>query len=101
MDKPKRQSLAVLDVPLERDVFLRTLIRELSGTLEDVVGLQEASGFISVVGQNVGDQMNHDYRAALQVSSLSREQVAQVLVDLKRRIEGDFFIIEEADKYIV
>jgi predicted ArsR family transcriptional regulator len=92
---------AEVDIPLNRDIFLRSLIRELSGTLEDVVGLKEASGFISVVGQNVGDQMNQDYRSALQVSSLSREQVAQVLVDLKRRIEGDFFIIEETDRHIV
>jgi predicted ArsR family transcriptional regulator len=95
------KNTADLNVPLNRDVFLRTLIRELSGTLEDVVGLKEAAGFISVVGQNVGDQMNHDYKSALEVSSLSREQVAQVLVDLKRRIEGDFYVIEENDEKIV
>lgn len=90
-----------LDLPLNRDVFLRTLIRELSGTLEDVVGLKEASGLISVVGQNVGGQMNRDYRSAFQVDQLTRAQVAQVLVDLKRRIGGRFFIIEETDDKIV
>lgn len=95
------QNAAALRIPLNRDVFLRTLIRELAGTLEDVVGLKEASGFISVVGQNVGDQMNHDYRTAFSVEQLSREQVTEVLVDLKRRIEGDFFIIEETDEKIV
>ncbi len=90
-----------LDVPLDRDRFLRTLVRELSGTLEEVVGLNEAAGFISVVGQNVGDQIDRDYRAAFQVSKLSRAQVAQVLVDLKRRISGQFFIIEETHDKIV
>ncbi|MCC2668401.1 MAG: hypothetical protein K0Q72_872 [Armatimonadetes bacterium] len=89
------------DVPLERDLFLRTLIRELAGTLQDVVGLEEASGFVSVVGQRVGDQINDGYKAALQVESLSREQVADVLVDLKRRIHGDFYIIEENEERIV
>ncbi len=93
--------LAMLDIPLERDVFLRTLIRELAGTLQDVVGLEEASGFISVVGQRMGDQMNHDYKQALGVSRLTRTQVADVLVDLKRRIQGDFYIIEENDEKIV
>jgi predicted ArsR family transcriptional regulator len=88
-------------VPLNRDVFLRTLIRELSGTLEDVVGLNEAAGYISVVGQNVGDQINREYQAAFQVSQLSREQVAQVLVDLKRRIEGRFYIVEQTPEKIV
>lgn len=92
---------AELDVPLNRDVFLRTLIRELSGTLEDVVGVKEAAGFISVVGQNVGDQMNTDYKNAFRVSRLNRAQVAEVLVDLKRRILGDFFIIEETPEKIV
>ncbi len=90
-----------LPIPLERDVFLRTLIRELSGTLQDVVGMEEASGFISVVGQRVGDQINESYKQALKVSSLSRGQVARVLVDLKQRIQGDFFIVEESDDKIV
>lgn len=94
-------SLEVLDVPLERDVFLRTLVRELSGTLQDVVGLDEASGFISVVGQRIGDQIDGMYRASLSVDRLDRSQVASALVDLKRRIQGDFYIIEESDDKIV
>ena len=89
------------DVPLERDVFLRTLLRELAGTLQDVVGLDEASGFISVVSQNMGDQINQSYKQALQVSELTRSQVAAVLVDFKRRIHGDFYIVEESDEKIV
>jgi predicted ArsR family transcriptional regulator len=88
-------------VPLERDVFLRSLIRELSGTLQEVVGVEEAAGFVSIVGQRIGDQINADYQRALQVSRLNRAQVAQVLVDLKRRIQGDFYIIEETDEKIV
>jgi predicted ArsR family transcriptional regulator len=104
MDHPSTaqvQPIQNLPVPLERDVFLRTLIRELSGTLQDVVGMEEASGFISVVGQRVGDQINESYKQALEVSGLDRPQVAQVLVDLKRRIQGDFFVIEESDEKIV
>lgn len=90
-----------LEIPLERDVFLRNLIRELSGTLQDVVGVEEAAGFISIVGQNIGNQINNDFKTALQVDKLNRHQVADVLVDLKRRIEGDFYIVEESDEKIV
>jgi predicted ArsR family transcriptional regulator len=97
----RQGELSQLNVPLERDVFLRTLIRELSGTLQDVVGLEDASGFISVVGQNMGDEMNRNYKAALNVPALSRQQVAAVLIDLKKRIKGDFYIIEETDEKIV
>ncbi len=90
-----------LPLPLERDVFLRTLLRHLAGTLQKVVGLEEASGFISVVGQEIGDEINLAYKKALALSSLSREQVGAVLVDLKRRIQGDFSIVEENDEKIV
>ncbi|MBN1237188.1 MAG: transcriptional regulator [Gammaproteobacteria bacterium] len=90
-----------LSVPLERDVFLRDLVRELSGSLQDVVGLEEASGFISIVGQRIGDRIDSAYRNALQVDSLDRRQVADVLVDLKRRIQGDFYVVEETDEKIV
>src|SRR5690606_33170413 len=77
------------------------LLRHLSGTLQSVVGLEEAAGFISVVGQEMGDEVNQAYIDGLAVDSLTREQVAEVLVDLKRRIEGDFYIIEQDDDKIV
>src|SRR4051812_21759577 len=93
--------LRELPIPLERDVFFRTLIRELAGTLQEVVGLDEASGFVSLVGQKVGEQINESYKAALSVPELSRAQVAAVLVDMKRRIQGDFSIIEEDDEKLV
>lgn len=93
--------LEVLEIPLERDVFLRSLIRHLSGTLQDVVGVEEASGFISIVGQRMGDEIAQAYKAALDVSSLDREQVRDVCVDLKRRIQGDFYVISEDDEKVV
>ncbi len=102
MNGEKRASeVASAPVPLDRDIFLRTLIRELAGSLEDVVGLQEASGYISMVGQTIGDQINRDYRTALETPVLSREQVADVLVDLKRRIQGEFYVIEETEDKLV
>lgn len=88
-------------IPLDRDLFLRSLVRELAGTLEEFVGLDEASGFISVVGQRIGDQIDADYRAALGVPALTRPQVAEALVDLKRRIQGDFSIVEQSDEKLV
>jgi predicted ArsR family transcriptional regulator len=97
----RASAAASLDIPLERDIFTRSLIRELAGTLEEVVGLKEASGFISVVGSRIGEQLDRDYRAALGVERLTREQVADVLVDLKRRIQGDFMVVEETEERIV
>jgi predicted ArsR family transcriptional regulator len=66
-----------------------------------VVGVEEASGFVSVVGQRMGEEINTAYRRALALPSLSRDQVAEVLVDLKRRIQGDFFVLEQDEEKIV
>lgn len=102
MASVERLHLDVIDVPLERDGFLRDLVRHLSGVLQDVVGLPEAAGFVTIVGQRMGDEIDARYRAALGVEgTLSRAQVAAVLVDLKRRIRGDFYIVEESDDRIV
>lgn len=88
-------------IELERDLFLRNLVRELAGTLQDVVGLEQASGFVSVVGQRIGEQINEQYKSALNLPRLSREQVRDVLVDLKRRIDGDFYVLSEDNETIV
>ena len=100
-DTRSTSQAALAEIPLSRDVFMRDLIRELAGTLEDVVGLEEASGYISVVGQSIGSTINDAYRHALAVEKLDRSQVADVLVDLKRRIAGSFFVIEEDQHKIV
>lgn len=103
MPSPKTDTDEIknLDIELERDVFMRNLIRELSGLLEDMVGIEETSGFISVVGQNIGTQINQLYRKELKLPKLSREQVAEVLSDLKNRIKGEFAIEEQDDNKIV
>lgn len=97
----EQEQIEELEIDLERDLFMRNLIRELSGILEDVVGIDEASGFISVVGQNMGNQINGLYRNALMVDSLDKEQVKATLVNLKKRIKGDFYIISEDDDKVV
>lgn len=66
------QEVRTLDVPLERDSFLRTLLRHLSGILQDTVGEEEASGFISVVGQTMGHEIDAAYKQALSLDKLSK-----------------------------
>lgn len=95
------KTLARLDIPLDRDRFMRGVIRELAGTLEDVVGLEEASGFISLVAQHLAREIEADYKAALGCRQLDRDQVAQVLVDLKARIQGAFRVVEADETKIV
>ncbi len=89
------------NIPLNRDLFLRKLIRELVGTLEETVGLDDAEGFISIVGNSIGRQLNQEYRDALNAPTLNMEQVASVLVDLKRRINGRFEATEITPERLV
>jgi predicted ArsR family transcriptional regulator len=97
---PPGDPFSELPIPLERDRFLRGLLRELTGTLEDVIGVEEATGFIRVVGGRVGVEIDGQYRRALAVDHLDKAALAKVLVDLKRRIGGDFSIEEITDRTI-
>jgi len=98
------QKLPLLDqlpVHHDRDHFLCRLIGELTSILQEVVGIEESSGFVSVVGQRIGEHINEEYLSALDQQTLSRQQISGVLVDLKSRIHGDFYLIEQDDEKIV
>lgn len=89
------------DVRLERDAFFRSLLRHLTGALEDIVGVRDASGFVSIVGQRMGDELGAEYKRALGIERLPREQLGAVLVDLKRRIGSDFRVVEQTEDRVV
>ena len=93
--------LANRDLPLDADLFLRRMLRELSGTLEDVVGLEAAEGFINSVGSAMGRWIGQSYANALKLDRLDPSQLAQVFIDLKRRINGGFYVIDLNDERIV
>ena len=98
-DKPA--PMAELPIPFNRDSYLRALLGNLADTFEGVIGLRDASGFVSIVGQRIGEEVNQNYRDALERKRLSRAEVADAIVDFQRRVQGDFFVIEQDDDKIV
>jgi predicted ArsR family transcriptional regulator len=94
-------SFESLPIPLNRDLFMRNMLREVASSLDKALGPEGASHFIGGVGERTGEHLNIYYRAALGTTRLTRAEVAQSLVDLKRRIQGDFYIVEETDQKIV
>ena len=86
------EDFSELDIGRDRDRFLREILRELTGLLEDVVGREDAEGFLSVIGARLGNRMNEEYRAHLGKEQLSVQEVAAAMVDLKRRIDGGFSV---------
>jgi len=93
--------ISELNISLERGIFCRTLIRELAGTLQDIVGLKESEGYISLVGRHMGEWINQSYQEQLNQKRLNKQQVIDVLVDLKARIHGDFRVIEQDKTKVV
>ncbi|MAY88816.1 MAG: transcriptional regulator [Pseudooceanicola sp.] len=75
-----------------KDPFMRSVLRELVGILESIIGEREAEAYINHVGVTLGQVLNEEYRAAFAEDRLDLAQVAATLVDLKARIDGGFFI---------
>ncbi|MEQ8392561.1 MAG: methanogen output domain 1-containing protein [Thalassospira sp.] len=88
-------------VDLDKETFLIDLIRGLSGTLQDLIGLEEASGMISVVGATIGKNLNDQYRREFKTDKMNIDQVCHALVDLKKRIDGGFRVSEVTGNTIV
>lgn len=82
------------ELTLDREEYLTQLIGELAGLLQEMVGLDDAKVFISVVGQNMGSRIDRDCRRALGLERFDREQVARLIEDLSRRIGGSFELRE-------
>ena len=83
--------LSAADAPDNREQFLREMVGALAETIEQVVGLDQAQGFIAVVGDKIGRAVDAEYRRRAG-GEMSLEQIAEALVDFKRRIDGGFSI---------
>lgn len=84
-----------------RDTFLNTFICDLVGSLQDAVGPAEAADRVAMLGSQIGQEVNDDYKAALGIDNMSQARVGEVLVDVNRRLHGDFYIIEQDEDKIV
>jgi hypothetical protein len=101
MMSQKRRNSPEIDVPLDRDSFMQSMLRDLAGVLQDSIGMQEARGFVSIVGAHMGDSLNSMYRKSFDQSRLTSGQVVESMIDLKKRIDGDFYVISQDETEIV
>ena len=67
--------------------FYGDVVAHLASTLQDVVGLSDAEGFVATVGTRMGRDISDAYQPKEQAS---HHHIAKILVDLKRRIGGTF-----------
>jgi hypothetical protein len=95
------ERIHTVSIGLDKDRFLRQLLGYLAESLQEVTGMDQAEGFISLVGQKIGDELNGHYLQSLNLTTLDRFQIPAVLVDLKRRIDGDFYLIHADERQLV
>lgn len=77
-------------IDLSAGTFFSEVIGSLAGTLQEVVGLEDSSAFISVAGDTMGLRLKALYEAELGDLPDDAEVIARVLVDAMRRVGGDF-----------
>lgn len=87
--------LSIAEVPLDWDSF-RRLLRDFWSSYKTWLGKLRLPA-ASAPSAAMGDHNDREYRNGPGIEHLSRERVVVVLVDLKRRIKCDSFIIKEAD----
>ncbi|WP_093806537.1 hypothetical protein [Stappia sp. ES.058] len=64
------------------------MIGTLAGTLEEVVGIEDASSFVGVVGGKIGDDLASQYVGGMRGQPPGPEMIGAILTDMKARIGG-------------
>lgn len=108
---PPRSTMPSLPHPDERESdgtygresFLRAIAVQLAQTVEMVEGPSHAERMVAQVGADVGGRMEEAFRAAREVEDdLTVDEIAELLVELKSAIGGDFYVIEaNADRIVL
>jgi DNA-binding CsgD family transcriptional regulator/anti-sigma regulatory factor (Ser/Thr protein kinase) len=85
-----------------KESFLRALIVELAQAVENDQGPDVAEALVAQVGKGIGERMEDAYRSAREITGrLSPEQIGDLYVQLKRAVDGDFYVIEANQSEIV
>lgn len=84
---------------LPRDAFFADVVGELAGALEDVIGLEDAAGFIAMVGNRIGDDLSRRY-GEIGFPQETGEDIGRMCVDLKNQISGSFEVEEVTDDQV-
>ena len=77
------------------------MIRSFAKSLEETVGIDEAAGYVALVGSELGNWIENQYKQSADKERFEPDELARLLVDLKDRIGGDFHIVSVDDEKIV
>lgn len=86
-----------------RESFLRALVVQLAQTAELATGPDAAETLVAQVGTDVGGRMEDAFREARQIEGdLANSEMAELFVELKAAIGGEFSVVEaDADRIVL
>jgi predicted ArsR family transcriptional regulator len=77
---------------MDQKSFFLEMVLNLSSVLEQVIGLQDAEGYLALVGKKVGHDIYESQKANNDDGNIPIERLSEILVELKSRIRGGFSI---------
>lgn len=93
--------IGALNIDFDHDNLFGALVANMADVLETTAGVEDASAYVSSIAARLSVDIETQYKAALGVQSLNRAQLPAILVDLKNRADGEFFVIEDEEDHIV
>ena len=93
--------IGALDIDFDHHGLFNTLVADMAELLESIAGVEDACAYVSGIAARLGTDIEQQYKSALGVQHLSRDQLIEVLVDLKNRAGGAFSVIERDEDRVV
>ena len=93
--------IGALDIDFDHHGLFNTLVADMAELLGSIAGVEDACAYVSGIAARLGTDIEKQYKAALGVQHLSRDQLIEVLIDLKKRAGGAFSVIERDEDRVV
>ena len=94
-------NIGALDIDFDHQGLFSTLVADLAELLESIAGVEDACAYVSGIAARLGTDIEKQYKSALGVQHLSRDQLIEVLIDLKNHAGGAFSVIEQDEDRVV
>jgi len=98
---PVLPNIGSLDIGFDHQGLFSTLVTDMAELLETIAGPEDACAYVSSIAARLGTDIEKRYKTALGLQHLNRNQLVEVLVDLKNRAGGAFFVIEQDEDRVV
>ena len=94
-------TISSLDIGIDHQGLFNILVADMAELLESIAGIDDACAYVSGIAARLGADIEQRYKTALGIQHLNRNQLIEVLIDLKNRAGGKFSVIEQDEERIV